>query len=307
MASNKKLLVVEDSPLFRVSMSNFLKTHYAFEIEEFNSVRELTEFLKKTDPEEILLIILDQYLPDGTGLEAISSYMEEHENYKLPFILVSASVDKETVTRAFKQGAKDVITKPVNYEKLKERLDNIIAPEYMVKEKKSIMDYYSQIMNEVKRARRGDYNLSIAMAGIFQKTDFKSIHKESFYRQIIDLEKKYPDELQKTMRETDTIVSLSPSEYLFILPFTDKKGTEVIVKKISTIFDQLVSEEERKNLVMVTGTSTYPDDGDSLDKLIAKIEEDFKKQSVQQAENSNASHGTSPDAAGNKPEKPGSS
>ncbi len=290
VSGNSKMLVVDDSPLFRVRIANFLRSHYTFDIEELNSAQELINYLEHTQPEEILLIILDLYLPDGSGLDAISKIRKKSNYPNLPFILVSARVDRETVARAFREGAKDVITKPVNHEKLKERLDNIIAPEYIVKDKKTIMDYYSQIMNETKRAQRGNYNLSIVLAGIFQKSDLKSIYKEGFYRQVIDLEQRYPKELQKKMRETDTITSLSPSEYLFVLPFTHKNGTEVIREKILQVFNELVSEKDRESMLMIIGAATFPDDGESTDDLIAKLEENFKQQFFQQKSNDPSSN-----------------
>ncbi len=292
MKQHGKLLIVDDSPLFRARMNDFLKTHYSFKVEEVNSNREMIEYLKKTGLENILLIILDLHLPDGNSLKALQKLKLNNKNFnKIPFLLVSARIDKETVAMAFKEGARDVIAKPVNYENLKKRIDNIITPEYKVKEKKTIMDYYNQITNEIKRAQRGKYPLSILLAGIFQKADFKSVHKESYYSKIIDLEKKYPDELKRIMRDTDTVVSLSPSEYLFILPFTIKEGTSVIHKKIQQVFNAMVEKKERDNLLMIVGAATYPEDGESTDDLILKIEKSFKKQFAVQNE---ASQSASP-------------
>ncbi len=279
-----KLILVDDSPLFRARMTDFLKMNYSFEIEEFNSIKELQNYIKDRSVKEILLIIMDLYLPDGNGLSAIRELKHNKGFPGIPFLLVSARIDKETVALAYTEGAKDVIAKPVNYEKLKLRIDKIISPEYKIKDKKSIMDYHHQITNEIKRAQRGSYNLSIFLAGIFQKVDFKSVYKDNSYRKVIDLEKKYPEELQKIMRDTDTIVSLSPSEYLFILPFTDKNGTAVIRKKIKQVFNSLITEKEKDSLLMVMGAATYPEDGESTDELILKIEENFKKQFASQGE-----------------------
>lgn len=303
MQESSRLLIVDDSPLFRARMNDFLKTHYSFKVEEANSNREMIESLKKTGFENILLIILDLHLPDGNSLKAIQQLRLNSKNFKkIPFLLVSARIDKETVALAFKEGARDVITKPVNYEHIKKRIDNIIAPEYKVKEKRTIMDYYNQINNEIKRAKRGKYNLSILLAGIFQKADLKSAHKESYFSKIIDLEQKYPDELKKIMRDTDTIVSLSPSEYLFILPFTVKEGTTVIHQKIQHIFNSMVDNKERDNLLMIVGTATYPEEGESTDDLILKIEESFKIQfAIKKEAPEPASH---PKQEATEPEKP---
>ncbi len=278
-----KVIIVDDSPFFRVSMANFVRSNYSFDIEEVNSAKELIAFSKNNDMQNVVMIFLDLYLADGNGLETLKIIKQENGSLDIPFILVSARVDKKTVTEAFREGARDVVAKPINYEKLKTRLDSIIEPEHRVLEKKSIMDYYKQISMETKRAKRGNYELSIILAGIFQKVDFKSLYKDSSYQKVIDLEKKYPEALQKAMRETDAIIGLSPSEYLFILPFTDNHGTFIIRDKITDVFVNLVSESERHNLLMVVGTATMPNDGETTDQLIAKIEADFKKQFVHQS------------------------
>jgi response regulator of citrate/malate metabolism len=278
-----KVIIVDDSPFFRVSMANFVRSNYSFDIEEVNSAKELIAFSKSNDMKNVVMIFLDLYLADGNGLETLKVIKQENDCLDIPFILVSARVDKKTVTEAFREGARDVVAKPINYEKLKTRLDSIIEPEHKVPDKKSIMDYYKQITMETKRAKRGNYDLSIILAGIFQKVDFKSLYKDSSYQKVIDLEKKYPEALQKTMRETDAIIGLSPSEYLFILPFTDNHGTFIIRDKITDVFVNLVAESERNNLLMVVGTATLPEDGETTDQLIAKIEADFKKQFVHQS------------------------
>lgn len=278
MSSKNKLIIVDDSPLFRARMSNFLKQHYSFDIEELNSIREMNDYLNTIDLDEVLLIILDLYLPDGNGLAAIKNYRQVSGSAAIPFIMVSARVNKEAVSAAYKEGAKDVVVKPVNYEQLKDRIDRIISPDQMAKEAKSILDYYKQIQMEVKRAQRGNYEVSIVLAGIFQRMDFKSVYKESSKTQVIDLEKKYPEELQKVMRETDAIISLSPSEYLFVLPFTGSDGVSIIQEKLIGVFIHTVEPEEIDNLLMIIGSATYPEDGDTADLLISRIEEDFKNQ-----------------------------
>lgn len=278
MSSKNKLIIVDDSPLFRARLSNFLKQRYSFEIEELNSIREMNDYLNTIDLEEVLLIILDLHLPDGNGLAAIKNYRQVSGSAAIPFIMVSARINKDIVSAAYKEGAKDVVVKPVNYEQLKGRIDRIISPDQITKEAKSIMDYYKQIQMELKRAQRGNYEVSIVLAGIFQKMDFKSVYKESSKKQVIDLEQKYPEELQKVMRETDAIISLSPSEYLFVLPFTGSDGVPIIQDKLIGVFIHTVESEERDNLLMIIGSATYPQDGDTADLLISRIEDDFKNQ-----------------------------
>ncbi len=273
-----KVLIVDDSPFFRVSMANFLKNHYAFEVEEINSAKELLAYAKTDDMRQVFLIILDLYLADGNGLDAMKQIAEEPENNNAPFILVSARIDKDTVAKAFREGARDIVAKPINYTQLKERLDNLIDPEHRAKTKRDIMDYNEQIGIEIKRAKRGNYELSIVLAGLFLKVDYKSLYKDVSHKNIIDLEQQYPQELQKAMRETDIIISLSPSDYLFILPFTNKTGIAFVREKITSVLSNMIAEKEKNNLLVVIEAATFPEDGETPKQLIARIESDLKNE-----------------------------
>lgn len=277
MSTDEKILVVDDSPIFRAYMKNFLSSRYSLEIEEITSARELYRYFSTFGADNLLLIILDLYLPDGSGLEVLQNYREVSGRKEIPFILVSARIDKSSAALALKAGAKDVLAKPVNLEKLRERIDAILSSEYRLKERRPIMEYYDQIRVEVKRAQRGNYPLSLLLAGIFTADTYLAFYKESSYRRIIDLESKYPERLQGIMRETDNIVNLSPSEYFFILPFTDSEGVLTVKEKLEKVYNGLIPEEERKKLIMVIGSATFPKDGKNPDELISKLETDFKE------------------------------
>ena len=258
MSTDKKILVVDDSPIFRAYMKNFLSSRYSLEIEEITSARELYRYFSTFGVDNLLLIILDLYLPDGSGLEVLQNYMEVSGRKEIPFILVSARIDSSSAALALKAGAKDVLVKPVNLEKLRERIDVILSSEYRLKERRSVMEYYDQIRVEVKRAQRGNYPLSLLLAGIFTADTYHALYKESSYRRIIDLESRYPERLQGIMRETDNIVNLSPSEYFFILPFTDSEGVLTVKEKLEKVYNGLIPEEERKKLILVIGSATFP-------------------------------------------------
>ncbi|HBT20550.1 MAG TPA: hypothetical protein DEA47_04195 [Peptococcaceae bacterium] len=272
-----KILVVDDSPLFRSYLKNFLNSSYSLEVEEITSAREFSRYLSTFGLSSLLLIILDIFLPDGDGLEVIQKYREISGEKEIPFIVVSARIDSSKAVQALRAGAKDIMAKPVNLDRLKERIDHILSSKYSFKERKSVREYYDRIRNEVKRAQRGNYLLSLVLAGIFTADTLHAFYKESSYRRIVDLESKYPDKLRGVMRETDSIINLSPSEYLFILPFTDKEGVLTVHKKLENIYNVLIPEEERKKLLLVMGSATFPEDGKNPDELIAKLETDFKE------------------------------
>ncbi|WP_242647921.1 response regulator [Candidatus Desulforudis audaxviator] len=278
MSTNGKILLVDDSPLFRAYLKNFINSKYSLEIEEITSTRELSRYLSTFGVDNLLLIIIDLYLPDGNGLEVLHQYREVSGGKEIPFLLVSARIDSSSAALALKTGAKGIIAKPVNLEKLREKVDAILLSEYRLKERASVIEYYDQVKVEVKRAQRAKYPLSLLLAGIFTTETFHALYKESSYHRIIDLKSKYPEKLRGIMRETDSIINLSPSEYFLILPFTDSEGILAVKKKLEKIYCELIPEEERNTLIMVIGTATFPKDSEKPDELISKLEIDFKEQ-----------------------------
>jgi len=85
---------------------------------------------------------------------------------------------------------------------------------------------------------------------------------------------KVAEELQKTCRETDTVVRLGGDEFAIIATNIDKKRDSVILgNKILSIFEHPLSIQSNE---IKTGTSIglafYPDDGDSAEELLRKAD-----------------------------------
>ena len=73
------------------------------------------------------LLILDVRMPKMTGLEVVSSLREEEGLNGVPVLLLTASVQDESVKRGFDAGANDYIKKPFSPEELASRVQAILA------------------------------------------------------------------------------------------------------------------------------------------------------------------------------------
>ena len=85
---------------------------------------------------------------------------------------------------------------------------------------------------------------------------------------------KVAEELQKTCRETDTVVRLGGDEFAIIATNIDKKRDSAILgNKILSIFEHPLNIQRHE---IKTGTSIglafYPDDGDSAEELLRKAD-----------------------------------
>ena len=77
---------------------------------------KITEYLVNNDVD---LIVLDNYLIDGQGIE----YLPELKGY--PIIMITAANDVQTVEAALSNGVVDYLVKPFTYERFAQAIDKV--------------------------------------------------------------------------------------------------------------------------------------------------------------------------------------
>jgi DNA-binding NtrC family response regulator len=100
------ILVVDDEPLIRWSLSQHLAMH-GFRVVEAGSVAEARERMAAGEP---ALVLLDHNLPDGNGLALLRGWRES--GYAGPVILHSANLSPDLAMRALELGTCFVADKP---------------------------------------------------------------------------------------------------------------------------------------------------------------------------------------------------
>ncbi|MDN3683012.1 response regulator [Vibrio tapetis subsp. quintayensis] len=72
------------------------------------------------------LILLDNYLPDGRGIELLREIVADKSGNQPDVILVTASSEMDTVKDALQCGCFDYLLKPVSYDRLQETLNRYL-------------------------------------------------------------------------------------------------------------------------------------------------------------------------------------
>ncbi|WP_251119501.1 two-component response regulator DpiA, partial [Escherichia coli] len=72
------------------------------------------------------LILLDNYLPDGRGINLLHELVQAH--YPGDVVFTTAASDMETVSEAVRCGVFDYLIKPIAYERLGQTLTRFDAP-----------------------------------------------------------------------------------------------------------------------------------------------------------------------------------
>ena len=117
-----KILIVEDELLLAEMHAEYIKAYPACDkvwlAGNLAEARKMIEYMKPD------LILLDNYLPDGKGIDLVHELLQERNSADIVF--TTAASDMETVSEAIRLGVFDYLVKPIAYERLGQTLDRYI-------------------------------------------------------------------------------------------------------------------------------------------------------------------------------------
>lgn len=119
-----KILVVDDEadvqPLFLQRFRKEIKNH-EFDFDFALSGEEALDYLEKKHS-EIVLILSDINMPGMSGLELLSRIRHDYDVPPPVVMMITAYGDEENRKQAINNGANDFLTKPLDFNLLKEKL-----------------------------------------------------------------------------------------------------------------------------------------------------------------------------------------
>ncbi len=119
----QRLLVVEDDPSVRMTLTTFLELEgYAVD-----AVGSTHEALRRLQDESYPIVISDIYIDDRTGLDVLAA--AKQRNPDCAVILMTARGTMETVMAATRDGVFDYIAKPFELDRILETVRRAEAPE----------------------------------------------------------------------------------------------------------------------------------------------------------------------------------
>jgi CheY-like chemotaxis protein len=120
----KKILVVDDEadvqPLFLQRFRKELKAH-EIEFDFAMSGEEALEYLKEKSS-EVVLILSDINMPGMSGIELLARIRKNFHEPDPIVMMITAYSDEENRKQAAEYGANDFLTKPLDFNMLKEKL-----------------------------------------------------------------------------------------------------------------------------------------------------------------------------------------
>lgn len=120
-----KTLVVDDFATMRKIVKNVLKQINITNVTEAENGKIALDILRK-DP-DYELIVSDWIMPEMTGIEFLRACKEDENIKKIPFVMVTAEAQKDSVVEAIKGGVDNYIVKPFTPDKLQEAIEKARA------------------------------------------------------------------------------------------------------------------------------------------------------------------------------------
>ncbi|MFO7596238.1 MAG: response regulator transcription factor, partial [Desulfocurvibacter africanus] len=121
MSQAKRLLVIDDHPLFREGLKAIVSRDPRYVVSaEAGSGAEALQLARSVKPE---IILLDLSLPDGSGLDLIGQFKTQLPTVHIVVVSMHAKLD--LIAAAFKAGAEGYLVKESTAERLLQALDAV--------------------------------------------------------------------------------------------------------------------------------------------------------------------------------------
>ncbi|HBM97761.1 TPA: hypothetical protein DD394_09925 [bacterium UBP9_UBA11836] len=122
--ANETILVVDDEQFNRDMLSRRLKRE-GYDTFTASGGREAITIVKALG--RIDMVLLDIMMPEMDGFATLKELRNEYSDQELPIIMLTAIGDSDSIVKALNMGASDYVTKPVNLEVLKARMQSRFA------------------------------------------------------------------------------------------------------------------------------------------------------------------------------------
>ena len=122
MDLSMKVLVVDDFATMRRILRGVLKEIGFTKIVEADDGSTALAVLKK---DKVGLIVSDWNMPEVTGLELLKAVRGDESMKNVPFLMVTAEGQKDSVVQAVQAGVNNYVVKPFTADTIKEKLEQI--------------------------------------------------------------------------------------------------------------------------------------------------------------------------------------
>ncbi len=121
--SQKKILLIDDEENFCFLVKQNLEETNEFTVEYANDPDKGIKLAKKIIPD---VILLDITMPKKSGLQVLEIIKQDSKTMAIPIVMLTALSDDKTKLKASYLYGDDYIVKPVSFDVLKAKIDEVI-------------------------------------------------------------------------------------------------------------------------------------------------------------------------------------
>lgn len=165
-----RVLIIEDDPMVAmIHKEYFKKKELTDDLNHVTSLEAAKDYLEKNN---IDLIVLDNYLTDGQGVE----FLPELKGY--PIIMITAANDVQTVEAALSNGVVDYLVKPFTYERFSQAIDKVQDYVNLLSKEKINQDLIDDYLNS-GRVEEEEESLPKGLSRITLKKVIEAIQQQN--------------------------------------------------------------------------------------------------------------------------------
>jgi diguanylate cyclase (GGDEF)-like protein/PAS domain S-box-containing protein len=162
------LLVVDDNEANRDALSRRLRQRgYLVTV-----AADGQEALALTASDSFDLVLLDVEMPGISGLEVLTRLRARHSHTQLPVIMVTARTQGADIVEAFRCGANDYVTKPVDFPVALARIGTHLSHKWAVEDLRESEERYALA---VKGANDGLWDWNLVTNEVYWSTRWKAM------------------------------------------------------------------------------------------------------------------------------------
>jgi len=253
------ILVVDDEPLYQELIADILGADY--EILMASGGMQALEIARNKMPD---LILLDLIMPGIDGYEVYRRMKAVQRTCDIPVIFITGLGDVAAEAKGLKLGAVDYITKPINPELVRARVNTQIRIK-LTRDKLSQLaatdgltglanrSYFDKMLAyEYARHTRSGTDLSLIMLDIDQ---FKAFNDTYGHVCGDDCLRRIASAISGIIvRATDLVARYGGEEFVFLLPETRLSGAVMLAEKVCKCISDLALEHRRSSAGHVTAS-----------------------------------------------------
>ncbi|MES9845266.1 MAG: sigma-54 dependent transcriptional regulator [Candidatus Sedimenticola sp. PURPLELP] len=153
-----RLLIIEDD----AGLNQMLQFHFEDLGFEVSGVSNCNDALVQLEDNAFDLLLLDQQLPDGNGIDLLTKICGE--NPEQPVIMMTGQHDLELAIRAIKAGAADFIHKPIKTEELQHVVERVLENRRLSRQVEALQQDAPENLQQRDLIGRSDAMLKVSKA-----------------------------------------------------------------------------------------------------------------------------------------------